>query len=268
MTDSHDVFRSPPIDEVLIAVAFAPVPKFQAMSAAELWQESKSQYPQMEERPPVIQTLERFDNPSDPQMIEFPTDYRRYWLLSADGTRLMQLQRDFFAVNWRKQTGDEVYPGFEGSVRPMFEEGWSRLVAHIANGLQGEVVPLQCEVTYINMIPKGEGWTDFGGLSGVISPWSGKLNCDSLPHPERVALSVTFLRPDVKGRVAVAVNPGTRKRDDRDIIRIAITSRVLLDGVSPADLLGHIDGAHDWAGRAFAGMADPEIMRLWGAECR
>jgi hypothetical protein len=52
-------------------------------------------------------------------------DVTRFWFLAEPPTRLIQVQRDHFIINWRKVRGDEIYPRYQSEMRPRFEREWN-----------------------------------------------------------------------------------------------------------------------------------------------
>ena len=255
-----ELLANPPIDEVVVGVHFAPIEKLQPVMF-QLWHEVKDHYPEFQEQPPVVQTAQSFGPPAPPQPVILRMDYQRLWFLTADGTRLLQVQRDFFASNWRKVKGDEIYSGFEQGPLSDFQRGWERFLALLKQSNLGPPSIVHCEVTYINMLPQGDDWRDFSDLAKIIAPWSGKFTDDKLPVPEQVAITAAFLMTERKGRLSVAVNPVIRGRDKKYALQIALTARCAPDDLS--DVGQTVSLCHGWTERGFGGLVDPAVFQKW-----
>ncbi len=105
-----------------MSVQFDPLSAWRAVHAGLYWSLVKDRYPLNETQPPLPSQIERFDDTFNPQvpLVTFSAvdiDLSRFWFLSEDGTNLIQIQRDRLVVNWRQQTGDEVYPRYEPVLR-------------------------------------------------------------------------------------------------------------------------------------------------------
>lgn len=110
-------FERPPVSEVAISVEFSGIDSWRAGHAGLYWRRIKSEYPASETQPPLPSQIERFDqrSPQGPviSMGIVDPNSARFWFLSGDGTKLVQVQRDRFIINWRKVTGTEVYPRYK-----------------------------------------------------------------------------------------------------------------------------------------------------------
>lgn len=150
-------FRSPPVNEVSLAVAFQPV-SLGVVAASELWRSRfKSAYPTVEEQGPVRMPIERFEGmPSATSTLQFELSdgsalLPRLWFISPDGSELIQVQRDWFARNWRQtDTSTASYPLY-----PAAREAFERDLRHVAK-VVGPLRPLQVEITYINHIDEAD----------------------------------------------------------------------------------------------------------------
>ena len=81
--------------------------------------ELSAEYPKTEELPPLPSQIEKFGEElqqaqvSGPRLQFMDPNATRFWFIGDPGTRLIQVQRDRFVINWRKVTGDEAYPRYE-----------------------------------------------------------------------------------------------------------------------------------------------------------
>jgi hypothetical protein len=118
-------FDHPPLDEVVCGVHFAGV-KWSDIHWGLFYAEVRGRYPHTQHRPPVS----LFESgASEGLQIELMTEPQLplLWYESPDSPFLLQVQKDAFFVNWRRQSGTFVYPHFH--TREGGEQGvWDRFV--------------------------------------------------------------------------------------------------------------------------------------------
>lgn len=145
-------FERPPVAEVAIALSFEPLLRLRQAHLGSFWQQLRDEYPTVDDRPPVETHLEELGVIVPPafelRLVEAPRTSRA-WFLSADGTRLIQLQADQLILNWRGE--GEQYPRFEALAASVFER-LEQLNSWAENETLGEVVPRQVEITYVNRL--------------------------------------------------------------------------------------------------------------------
>jgi uncharacterized protein (TIGR04255 family) len=146
-------FANEPLHEVAVGVLFERLDGFRQAHFGRFWSLIADEYPGTVDR-------ERIESGVEPlvpgpirrslgfKLIESaPTD--RAWFVSADNTRLIQLQDDRLLVNWRR-AGSE-YPRFE-AIRDEFEARFVQFGRLAADEGIGPLAPLQVEVSYFNRI--------------------------------------------------------------------------------------------------------------------
>ncbi len=152
----------------------------------------------------------------------------RHWYLNNDKTSLIQIQKDRFIQNWRKREGEQDYPNFENVINP-FKDNFSTFETSLRDWEIGTIEPNQCEVTYINHIPSGIGWSDFSDIGELISLISPNEKGDFLPEIEQVELNSSFIIADGAGRsigrLHVHMKPWVRKTDGQEGILLELTAR-------------------------------------------
>lgn len=149
-------FASPPLDEVVIGVQFAPPLGYSSVFAKDIWQIFKDEYPQLEEHqplPPAFETFGGIQPRSNLQLqIGSATLYNRLWFITKELDHLIQFQPDRFLLNWRRRPNGQEYPRFE-YIADSFKESFESLQAKLLDLFNHRVVINQAEVTYINLIP-------------------------------------------------------------------------------------------------------------------
>lgn len=156
-------FKNPPINELVISLYHLPVVEMRAQHIGIYWNKIRKRYPRCEQQAPIILTKEQFNVTETPGEL-FPLP--RFWFHSGPGSMLIQVQRDGFFFNWRKDNENE-YPHYE-----VVSEQFCKELETYQSFLQNEFgqkidVVNRCELTYINIIPPNALWstaTDLGKL--------------------------------------------------------------------------------------------------------
>jgi len=249
-------FENPPITEVALSVQFEPLGWWRIAHAGLFWAQIKSGYPLTEAQISLPPQIEQFGEDRFPQaptitFSQVDSDSARVWFLSKDNTRLIQVQRDRFIINWRKFVGDEVYPRYP-VLRQRFEQEFTifRDFAHTQ-----EPDPLniqQCEITYVNDMPRGEVWETFSEATELFSAWWGVCTDGFLPAPETVNVSGSFVLPNEQGRLHFATQNLRRARDQRDLVQLRLTARGKPSRNDLADVLAWMDLGREWIVRGFS----------------
>lgn len=258
-------FENPPISEVALSIEFSPLEKWRGPHSGLYWAQIQKVYPTTEVHPPLASQIEKFDvawqRPEIRVELASP-DLSRFWFLSEDQTRLIQVQRDRFIINWRKVRGDEVYPRYQDEMRPRLQKEWREFRDFISGNKIGEIAVQQCEVTYVNDIPEGQGWTTFPESLNLYS-WWGKGTDGFLPLPERLSSAGSFLMPDQQGRLHFLSQPAIRNVDQKRLSQLRLTARGKPTSDSDAELFNWMDLAREWVVRAFTDLTSSEAHKLW-----
>ena len=99
------VFRSPPLVEMVLAVAFEPVQELGVVALGDLWRRYFSHLKNVEEKPRIEMPVEQVDGagvPSFSFQIAQTVPIPRLWFQDPAGGHLVQIQNNWFARNWRK----------------------------------------------------------------------------------------------------------------------------------------------------------------------
>jgi len=259
-------FANPPISEVALSVEFTAIDEWRPAHAGLYWAQIKSEYPLTEAQPPLASQIERFGErlPQVPAVIFDMADPNaiRSWFLSDDRTKLIQVQRDRFVVNWRKMTGTEVYPRYEREMRPRFEREWRRFEKFLQEESLGSLRARQCEITYVNDIPRGEGWNTPAESLSLFSPWWGDVSVGFLKTPELVNVAGSFRMPGEAGRLHFATQNVIRNRDQLEAVQLRLTARGLPDSQDLDGVLAWMDLGREWIVRGFADITSPSAHAL------
>lgn len=191
----------------------------------------------------------------------------RFWFVSEDGLRLVQVQEDRVAFNWRRLGRDAPYPRY-GRLRADFEQHLARM-AQIAPELADDRLQADiCELTYVNELE-------------TPGPSAGQLPLDAVLRMARPLSDGDFL-PDADdgqwtgrwtirnaegqtaGRLVAAAQPASRQHDQRPIYLLTMTGIMDREVRGGAAAFEQFDLAHEWIVRGFADLTTKDMHDQWG----
>jgi uncharacterized protein (TIGR04255 family) len=271
LADDLISFDRPPVVEVALAVQFEPN-TVSALQAALFRKRVLADLPEYQEqiaRPPIE---EDFSPPGLRPPISFELltapPSPRYWLLSRDGARLVQLQHDLMAANWRRLPSGESYPKYP-ALRSVLRDRLGDLNAILVEEGQTPIKPDWCEVTYVNHVAPLGSEVDPPSPQRVLK-WFTVVGEGFLPHPEDAQLNMRFLMTDdaekPRGRLHVSLASAFRAEDRVPIWTLTLTARVRSDEPSIDGALSALDDGRAWADRAFEEITTAEMHDVWGLE--
>lgn len=261
-------FTAPPVNEVALAVAFETIP-LDVYELSDIGRAAFSaSYPDVSVRPPVTPTEEPVSFiPAGPLNFELVTGAPqvRLWFRSVDRTQLVQFQDDWISCNWQDADTEAEYPKYRDAIRPFFLDNIAALTREVTARGIGEVLPVQCEVSYINHIEPGDLWTGFGDVHRVmkgITPFESFLGA-----PEGVEMAMHFPLLDrggePRGRLHMSLQPAFRATDKEPVLVMTLTGRGRpLDGND--GVIQFMDLAHDWIVNGFTELVSDEALTAWG----
>jgi uncharacterized protein (TIGR04255 family) len=90
--------------------------------------EISGEYPQIKETAPIPSQIERYGDEQQqgvtPNFQFMDNANTRSWFINSSDTKVIQVQRDRFIINWRKLDTGEKYPRYSHEMRPRFEREW------------------------------------------------------------------------------------------------------------------------------------------------
>ncbi len=266
-------YRQPPVNEVVIAVSFAHVPGLTTPVLSEFWRDHLAEaFPTSEEQPPYVPPIERFDTPDVTGDLSFMfaqvTPSPRLWFISKDGQELIQVQRNWFACNWRRVRPEDTY-GRWPSRRAAFTRWFGEFTDFVRAAGLGEISVTQCEVTYVNQVLPGEVWSHHGELNKVLTI-AGSSRGGFLPPAEQMRLACEYVIRDEDqvpvGRLHVTAEPAHRREDKQPIFVVNLTARGAPEGAGIEGAMAFLDRGRVWIVNAFADITTSEMQRSWGRE--
>jgi uncharacterized protein (TIGR04255 family) len=147
-------YENPPIIEVVCGILFKPLEKLLVPHFGVLWEKFNPEYSRCEEQPLLMPIIEAFER--SPQTIEISNipPLPRIWFVHENDNGIIQIQRDRFLHNWRKVRPGDEYPRYR-NVLQNFQKYLSGFEEFLKAVDLEEIVPLQYELTYIDLIPQG-----------------------------------------------------------------------------------------------------------------
>ncbi|MBM4018909.1 MAG: TIGR04255 family protein [Planctomycetes bacterium] len=264
-------FANPPVIEVALAVQFKRIPGVRVAHMGLLWAFWKDGFSETEEHPPLEYAEERFEPGPGPaqgaRIVISPAPFvPRCWFLNKSGTELIQVQPDRFVHNWRKVGEGDKYPRYE-KIRDAFAGELRHFCEFLNREKIGEMIPTQCDVTYVNHIEWGSGAEVWSGVEKVTALWSGEHSDAFLPAPEDVRFAVRYVMPgqDTKpvGRLHVSLQPAYRTADKKPILVLTLTARGKPIGEGFDGVLAALNRGREWVVRGFAGVTTPQMHKAW-----
>jgi hypothetical protein len=179
---------------------------------------------------------------------------------------LIQVQPDRFVHNWRKVDADAEYVRYP-RVRERFSHSFEIFEGFVRTEELGEIIADQCEVTYTNHLPAGEGWDEQGRLDKVVTVWKSETSDDFLPTPEAASLAVRYIivgeEGTPAGRLYVELQPAFRKPDFAPVLILTLTARGAPLGPGRAGILKFFDLGREWIVRGFTSITTAEMHNIW-----
>lgn len=262
-------FEAPPINEALCGIAFKPLESFATPHFGVLWTLFKDTYPRFEDRPPLNPPkLDQKASPGAPvgylQTIDLTDLGRRVWFVSEDGSRLVQVQRDRFLHNWRKQEVDYEYPRFR-SVFQEFQDSLARFKAFVDSEKLGSIEPVQYELTYVNIIDEKNGFTSLSRLGDLLPDFKWREQSTRfLPKPESIAWTTVFSLPEDLGKLRVVIQDGSYTSSGQPLVRLMLTVHGLPRKQAPSDVTEWFRVAREWIVRGFVDLTSEDVQyREW-----
>ena len=170
MTSRLPEYDEPPVVEVAISLQFKVLESLRSPYFGLLWSVFRQEgYSRIEEHGELEPAFEVFEPTSLPsvgirvQTFDDAPPPPRVWLLNEPQNELIQIQGDRLILNWRRGAQSEPYPRYSHIIE-RFRSALASFIQFAMSEKLGDVVPTQCEVTYVNHIPSGGGRSKHGDL--------------------------------------------------------------------------------------------------------
>ncbi len=264
MAERHPKFDKPPVVETALSVAFAPIENLVGARVGAFWANLREDFPVIAERPPYDMAVERLGGPPPLHALELkfvPAPSKtRFWLISEDDQRLIQVQRDWFAYNWRKR-GEGKYVGYEEG-RAKFREYFSLFESFLEDDSLGEIAPTQCEVTYVNHIERDTESGAFAEVFSFVAQPSLRAAASQVESWQS-AMAVSLRVDDEQiGRLHFSVQPAVH--EEKSIWVVNLTARGVPLGSGIDGVLEFLDHGRRAISLNFVEFTTEEMHKKWG----
>lgn len=263
-------FKHPPVVEVVLGVSFKPLEALRLPQFGALCEEFTNEgFSNVQEQPIYVPPVEAF-GPAAIAVnlsIEIGPTLPRVWLLSQDEQRLVQLQRNWLAFNWRKVGVEAEYKRWD-SVRTGFAGAYGKVETFLKKRNLGSLAPIQCEVSYINQIDFKALGLELGDVASVIR-LVGRVEVADLPGPEQISLQTQYVIPGLStplGRMHVSVQPGVRREDGAPVLAMTLTARGRPAGDGATGVLEFMDRGSEFIVQAFHDLTSEQMHQTWVKE--
>lgn len=267
-------YQKPPVSEVVLSLQFEKLDSLGSTQIGLMWEKFRKRFPKTEEHHPLEPSFEKFGVPvlikQGVRIEHFDAPVvPRFWFLNDGGTQLIQIQQDRFIYNWRKMDGEAEYPRYE-TISQTFRKDLFSFSDFLHKEKIGELIPDQCEVTYVNHIVAGNGWDNHGELDKLLTIIKSEYSDEFLPTPEnmRLALKYVIPNPDNKdddpiGRLHISCNPLFQRSDDKPLFSLTLTARGRPINSNIEGALRFMDIGREWIVRGFTSITTPQFHKIW-----
>jgi len=188
----------------------------------------------------------------------------RTWLLTPKENGIVQLQKDRLLHNWKKVEEKDEYPHYSKVIK-MFRDRLEAFELFLTDIGLGPIKPLQYEMTYVNHIPTGEGWSTLADV-GKVFPDFVRRNGERkfLPEPEQVTWRTSFVLPGKQGRLHAVVRNAQRSSDQKAILLFELTARGFPSDPGREAMWEWFKLAHEWIVQGFTDLTDDHVRKhIW-----
>ncbi|MEW6380759.1 MAG: TIGR04255 family protein [bacterium] len=249
--DDLPKYRNPPVVEVALGVFFEDIKSMKLPHSGVFWQKIRKEFPRVTHADP-LGILE-----DDITKLPLP----RVWFINEHETNLIQYQTNCFFFNWRKIPFAEKYPRYS-TVKKAFERYHNLFIEFLHENNMGKISYKQCELTYVNHIPKDNIWNSPADINQIMRDiiWTKNEN-RFLPEPKSIQWFSIFSLPDDFGELKISLKHGKRISDDYPLFILEISAKGLGGDRTPERISEWFDLAHEWIVNAFADITSDDMQK-------
>jgi uncharacterized protein (TIGR04255 family) len=249
-------YKNPPVNEVVCGMRFFTPDKLLIPHIGLLWDKFRREYPNIQHAPPIAAAKGEI-----PQDVTTGLPLPRVWFTNKEDNQLIQFQFDRFYFNWRRR--EDSYPRYPHVIKN-FENVLNTIVNFFEELGLGELKPIEYELSYINQIPKGQGWNTIDDLPRIFSDFVwGQTTERFLPNPVSLLWQADFPFPGKKGRLAVNLRQAFRISDKVPLFLFELKAQGFDESTSNSAMREWFDLAHEWIVRGFTDLTTPEVQKLF-----
>ena len=253
-------FDRPPVVEVVCGVGLELSQRLTAGHVGLFWHSIQDKFPNIEEAPPLPELTQ-----AEAVKIEFSSlpPLPRTWLLSEDGSRLVQIQGDRFLYNWKRDEEGAAYPSFD-KVYAEFQEYFDKFIKFLDSFGLGTPEVQYLELQYVNHIGAWNGLDLVGGTGVLVDHKHIEDAARFLPAPETFGWQSNYLLPDGQGQFHLNARTAKRRSTGEKLVRLDLGARGQPKDASAESFDSWFELAHDWIVQGFCDLTAPELHKFWG----
>jgi uncharacterized protein (TIGR04255 family) len=197
--------------------------------------------------------------------VGFELPLPRIWFINEKKNGLVQLQNNRFLYNWRKMQEEEAYPRYR-AVIDTFKKNLTLFQEFLEEEGLGSLSPIECELTYINHILKGEGWESVADIHDILPDLDWRSESERfLPEPLHLGWQASFALPEDKGRLHAKLERAFRKIDNLPVFILELSAHGLGSNKSSDAIWDWFEVAHQWIVCGFSDLTSTKIQTgIWG----
>jgi uncharacterized protein (TIGR04255 family) len=183
------------------------------------------------------------------------------WFINGSDDQLIQFQFDRFYYNWRRR--QEAYPRYR-YVISKFENLFDKVEDFLKEYELGELKPVECELSYINHIPKDQESKSIDDLPRVFPDFVWRqMNHRFLPSPAKISWQAEFPLQGNKGHLTVSLRQAIQPEEKVSLYVFELTARGVSESESKNGIWEWFDVAHEWIVRGFADLTTREAQEVF-----
>ena len=250
-------YKNPPINELVIGVYFdPPLFNFRAEHVGLFWSSIKDEFPESSQNIPISPQNIPVGIPGNIGPGEV-LPLQRFWLTSESGSRLIQIQKNAFILNWRKR--DERYPHFD-LIKEIFNKYYENFRVFLSEHTDTPDIAIgACELAYINVIEDGGYWNGLSDTSKIIPSFSIPQSGIEDVNPSGVNFQTLFpISQDLA--LTVVIQNRRQQNSDQQFLYYELRANGRLGHATKPQADDWFNRAHDMIGQAFTGMTNTSIQ--------
>ena len=249
-------YENPPIDEIICGIRFGSIEQLRSGHLGILWQKFRRDFPNIEDQN-LVGPVSRGDSENSNNIL-----LPRVWFIHENENELIQVQYNRFLHNWRKIRLDDEYPGYDKIIEN-FEKYLSRFREFLVEENLGNLVTKEYELSYIDLIPRGYGWENFGDLGKVFPSLLSSTGQSILStNISSINWQTILDLPNNHGRLRIAIRSAARISDNHQLLHIEFNAH---GNRQDESMRVWFDIAHNAVTELFSNLVSKEIQeKFWG----
>jgi uncharacterized protein (TIGR04255 family) len=261
-------FKNPPVVEVVAGVQFDRPAHLRVFDFHEIWTAfGQSKFSKYTEMPP-LDPLPNHEDGRNIVRLEWSAlpEVPRFWFETVQGDELIQIQRDRFIYNWRRESEapESAYPRYK-SVSDGFFRNYDAFKTVLEKKKMPFLKPQVQELAYVNIIEMPPE-----GLSAMNKIFKAEFSIGSsslLPNPAHATSEWQFKIEAIKSLMKITIAPVQSVQTGKMLIKLDINvtgpSQIASKETESNDMKKWFDEARHWIVKSFADITTQEMHKVW-----